>query len=248
MKALWIELRKARRRFDLPVAVLIGGVVLLWASQSGPRTEDALASGYSALFYALPLMNTIIMPISMAVLASRIWDVETKGNGCRFLFTLQSRRNLYTGKLLLGLLEILLVCAVEFAGLLALSSRKGFTEPLDGMRFLWTLSCTFIVNVMLYALALLVSIRYSNPTAVTAAGMVGSLSGIFAAFFPEVVSFLMPWGYYVPLSAVRMLWDSDTRVVWYEPVSCRWWLLCVTVLLTALFLVMGWRTLRDKEV
>ena len=248
MKALLMEIRKARRRFDFPVAVLIGGVALLWAAQSGPRTADGLAFGYSALFYAVPLMNAIIMPVGMTVLASRIWDVETKGNGCRLLFTLQSRRSLYIGKLLLGLLEILLACAVEFSGLLALASGKGFTEALDWTRFLWTFSCTFLVNGMLYALTLLGSIRFDNPAAVTAAGMIGSLSGIFSAFLPETVSFLIPWGYYVPLSSVRMFWDSDTRMVWYEPAPYRCWLLCVTVLLTALFLVMGWRALRDKEV
>lgn len=248
MKVLLMEIRKARRRFDLPVAVLIGGVVLAWASQSGPRTVDGLASGYSALFYAIPLMNAIVMPVGMAVLASRIWDVETKDNGRRLLFTLQSRFSLYAGKLLLGLLEILLVCAVEFAGLLAIATGKGFTEALDWTRFLWTFSCTFLVNGMLYALTLLGSIRFDNPAAVTAAGMIGSLSGIFSAFLPETVSFLIPWGYYVPLSSVRMFWDSDTRMVWYEPAPYRCWLLCVTVLLTALFLVMGWRALRDKEV
>ena len=188
MKALRMELKKARQRYDLSVAALIGLLVLIWASRSGARTADELASGWSALLYALPLMNTIIMPIGMAVLASRIWDVETKGNGCRLLFTLQSRPDLFTGKLLLGLLENLLICAVEFGGLLVIGARGGFTEPLDAARFVWLLGGTFLVNAMLYLAGLWLGVRFANQVPVLALGMVGSLVGIFAAFFPEPVS------------------------------------------------------------
>ena len=154
-----MELKKARRRYDLPVASLIGLLVLLWASRSGGRAEDELAVGYSALLFALPLMNTVIMPTGMAVLASRIWDVEAKGNSCRILFTLQSRPDLFKGKLLLGLMENLLICAIEFGGLLALGAHSGFTEPLDVTRYLWLLGCTFLVNTMLYLASLWLGIR-----------------------------------------------------------------------------------------
>ena len=243
-----MELKKARRRFDLPVAVLIGLFVLLWASRSGGRAEDELATGYSALLYALPLMNTVVMPTGMAVLASRIWNVETKGNHCRFLFTLQSRPDLFKGKLLLGLLENLLICAIEFCGLLALGAHSGFTEPLDVARYLWLLGCTFLVNAMLYLSGLWLSIRFSNQVPTLAIGMMGSLYGIFAAFLPEIASFFMPWGYYIPLGVIRMVWDSDTRLVWYEPAPFRFWLLGWTLALSAVLLALGRRELLKKEV
>ena len=248
MRALRMELKKARRRYDLPVAALIGALVLIWASRSGARTADDLASGWSALLYGLPLMNTIIMPTGMAVLASRIWDVETKGNGCRLLFTLQSRGELLRGKLLLGLLENLLICAMEFGGLLALGARRGFTEPLDVTRYLWLLGGTFCVNAMLYLAGLWLGIRFANQVPVLAMGMVGSLSGIFAAFMPELVSYFVPWGYYIPLGTVRMFWDPDTRLAWYEPAPLRFWLLGVTLALAALFSALGRRELLQEEV
>ena len=248
MRALRMELKKARRRYDLPVAALIGVFVLIAAANSGPRTADDQASGWSALLYGLPLINTIVMPIGMAVLASRIWDVETKGNGCRFLFTLQSRGDLFRGKLLLGLLENLLICAIEFVGLLAIGARGGFTEPLNVARFLWLLCCTFLVNAMLYLAGLWLGIRFANQAPVLAAGMVGSLVGIFAAFMPELVSYFVPWGYYIPLGAVRMFWNPDTRLAWYEPAPLRVWLLGVTLALTALFFALGRRELLQKEV
>lgn len=55
MRVLWAEMQKARRRHDLPVAVGIALIVVLWASASAPGTADELANGYSALLYALPI-------------------------------------------------------------------------------------------------------------------------------------------------------------------------------------------------
>ncbi len=45
-----------------------------------PAAPDELANGYSALLYSLPVIEAILMPVMMAVLASRLWDIEIKGN------------------------------------------------------------------------------------------------------------------------------------------------------------------------
>lgn len=243
-----VEFRKARRRFDFPVAALIGVFVLLWASRSSPKTADDLATAYSALFYALPIMNTVVMPLGMAVLASRIWDVETRGRNCKLLFTLQNRTSLYAGKILLGMLENLLICAVEGGGLLLIGKMAEYTEALDWTQFLWLIVCTFAVNGMLFFSALWLSIHFSNQVPTLAVGTVGSLSGLFAAFLPEVVSLFMPWGYYIPLAAMEMRWDPATRIGWYVPREFRFWLLGITLALAAFCIWGGQRALMKKEV
>ena len=58
-------------------------------------------------------MNASSCLSAMATLASRIWDVETKGESCKLLFTLQSRGSLFWDKVALGLAENLAVCAIE---------------------------------------------------------------------------------------------------------------------------------------
>lgn len=78
--------------------------------------------------------------------------------------------------------------------------------------------------------------------------MVGSLSGLFASFMPPMVSFFMPWGYYIPLSTARMDWDPETRIVRYYTAPYPVWLLGVTIALCALFAVMTWNALKRKEV
>ena len=248
MRALWAEVQKAHRRYDLPVAVGIGLIVVLWASASAPGTADERATGYSALLYALPIMNAVVMPVGMAALASRIWDAETKGQTCKLLFTLQSRDSLFGAKTALGMLENLLVCALEGLALPVLGMSQGFTEVLNAGIFLWLLLCTFCVNGMLYFLAFLLSIRLANQVAALAVGFCGALLGLFAAFMPPWVSYLIPFGYYIPLSPIGMNWDADTRIAEMFLRPLCWPLLAFTVLLAAVLARLCRQAITTKEV
>lgn len=248
MRTLCAELKKSRRRHNMLVAVCISLFVLLWATQTGGSVEERLEQGYSGLFYAVPVMNTVVMPLGTAVLASRLWDLESKEKSCRMLLTLQSRGALFLGKAAAALLQILVIGIIESAGILALGRHSGFTEVLDWRQFWWLAGNTFVVNVMLFFLWLLLSIRFDNQVPTLAAGMVGSLSGLFAAFMPPIISYIMPWGYYIPLSTIRMDWNRETRIVRYYPTPYPIWLLTVTVAFGVLFAVMAWEALKHKEV
>lgn len=248
MRAFWAEVQKARRRRDLPVAVGIALIVVLWASASAPSTADERATGYSALLYALPIMNAVVMPVGMAALASRIWDAETKGQTCKLLFTLQSRDSLFGAKAALGMLENGLVCVLEGLALPVLGTFRGFTETPDFTLCLWLLLCTFCVNGMLYFLSFLLSIRLSNQAAALAVGFCGALLGLFAAFMPPWVSCLVPFGYYIPLGPVGMNWDPDARIAHMFVRSLCLPLLGVTVLLAAALAWLCRRSILNKEV
>ena len=248
MRTLYAELKKARRRHNLFVAVSISLFVLLWATQTGGTGEGRLEQGYSALFYAVPVMNTVVMPLGTAVLASRLWDLESKGKTCRMLLTLQSRKDLFWGKAVVALLQILLIGLMESVGILALGKHFGFTEPRDWGQFWWLAVGTFAVNFMLFFLWLFLSIRFDNQVPTLAAGMVGSLSGLFAAFMPSLVSYFLPWGYYIPLGTVRKDWNRETRIVRYYPAPYPVWLLVLTAAFGVLFAALAWEALKHKEV
>lgn len=248
MKEFRAELRKSRRRYHSLVSILISAFVLLWSTQTGGSGPERLRVGYSTLFYAVPLINTVVMPLGTAVLGSRIWDVESKENNCRLLFTLQSRKTLFFCKSILGISQILLICITEGLGLLLLGRVSGFTEALDWKQFWWLMACTFAVNAMLLFLWLWLSIRFSNQVPTLACGTVGSLSGLFAAFMPVWVSRLLPWGYYIPLSAMRMEWNPVTKDVRYIPCAYPVWLLAVTAALLTVFALAAWQALNRKEV
>lgn len=248
MRTLYAELKKSRRRHNLLVAVCISLFVLLWATQTGGTGEGRLEQGYSALFYAVPVMNTVVMPLGTAVLASRLWDLESKGKTCRMLLTLQSRKDLFWGKAVVALLQILLIGLMESVGILALGKHFGFTEPRDWGQFWWLAVGTFAVNFMLFFLWLFLSIRFDNQVPTLAAGMVGSLSGLFAAFMPSLVGYFLPWGYYIPLSTIRMDWNRETRIVRYYPAPYPVWLLVLTAAFGVLFAALAWEALKHKEV
>ena len=64
-------------------------VVILWVGATYEiESETDRARCFTMLFYAVPLLNTIVMPLGMAALASRLWDCETKGESCKRLLTL----------------------------------------------------------------------------------------------------------------------------------------------------------------
>lgn len=247
-KALHAECQKARRRHDLLVAVGIALLVLLWVGVSYKvDTPEEQASCYLMLYYAIPIMNAVVMPIGMAALASRIWDSETKGETCKLLFTLQSRGSLFAAKAALGMLENLLVCGVEILGVWAVGQWKGTQEP-DPGRFAWLFLCTFAVNGMLYFFSFWLSIRFRNQVAALAVGFCGALIGLFAAFMPPVFSFFVPFGYYIPLTSVGMTYDAETRISTYFPVDFRWWLLGVTAALGFAAASLCCRAIQTKEV
>ncbi len=248
MRALCAELKKSRRRYNTLVAACISLLVLLWATANGGTGEDRLAQGYSGLFYSIPVMNTVVMPLGMAVLTSRLWDLESKEKSCRMLLTLQSRGALFLGKTAVAMLQILLIGIIEGAGVLVLGKHAGYTEVLDWGQFCWLAINTLSVNVMLYFLFLLLSIRFDNQVPTLAAGMVGSLSGLFSAFMPPLVSYVMPWGYYIPLSSIRMDWNPETKIVRFYPTPYPIWLLLLTVAFGVLLAGMAWETLIHKEV
>ena len=129
-KALHAELQKARRRHDLLICLAVPVVVYLWAGAAVPTGADELANAYSALLFALPVLNAILMPIVMALIASRLWDMEVKGSTTKLLYTLQSRRSLFAGKALLGTGEVLLMVTLE----MAVSILLGRVQPVCSAR------------------------------------------------------------------------------------------------------------------
>ena len=153
LQALHAEWQKARRRHDLVLCLAFAVILYLWLGSTAPTGQDELANAYSALFYGVPIINTILLPVLMAVLASRLWDVEVKGCTAKLLYTLQSRRSLFFGKAVFGLGEIVLMVALEAAVLLLLGHTQGYTEAFPAGQFAYLNLCTLTVCTMLFGAA-----------------------------------------------------------------------------------------------
>ena len=146
------------------------------------------------------------------------------------------------------MLENLLVCLIEVAGVWALGLWKGSTQAPDPVRFGWLFLCAFLVNAMLYFFSFYLSLRFRNQVTALAVGFCGALIGLFAAYMPTWFGYFVPFGYYVPLNGVLMSWDRDTRITTFYLTDFRWWLLGVTVLLGLLCAAACRRSIQTKEV
>lgn len=246
--AILAERIKATRRGDLLLAALVALLVTMSAAGRPPEKDWELASGYSATILQFSLMNAVVMPLTMAALASRLWDMETKGNGCRLLFTLQSRESVFAAKALRGLAQNAVICLVEGAAFLLVGRAYGYTQPLEIPRLLWLLICTFAVNAMLFFALLLLSVRSGTQVLPLSAGLACSLLSVFTAFMPERMTVFTPWAYYLPLGAMRMDYDRATRITTFEALPLPWGLLAVTVICGVLGYLLSRRAVRSQEV
>ena len=245
--AMLAERIKAARRHDLLLAALTGLLTALCAAVR-PEEDWQRAVGYSALTVNLSLMNAVVMPLAMAALASRLWDMETRGSGCRLLFTLQSWESLFGAKALRGLVQNVVICLAEGAVFLLAGRMWGYTQALEIPRVLWLMLSTFVVNAMRFVALLALSVRSGTQVLPLAVGLACSLLSVFTAFMPERLTLLTPWAYDVPLSAMRMHYDRGTRITAYEPLAFPAGLLAAAAVCGVLGYVLARRAVRDQEV
>ena len=200
--------------------------------------------------YGVPIINTILMPLAMAILASRLWDVEVKGCTPKLLYTLQSRRSLFAAKAALGLAEIFLIVTLEAAGAPLIGHLQHYTQPYPAAgqaAYLW--GCTFAVDCMIFFSELLLTVLLANPLPALCVGILGTLLGLFSAFMPAWVGYFVPWGYFIPLNTYRIAdWDQASKVVTYMIVPFQWPLLVATVVLAGILFFAAWYAMRNKEV
>ena len=249
MAAFRAELQKAHRRHDLLLCCLLPGILVLWVGGLSPTSPDELANGYSALFYSIPVVEAILLPVMMAVLASRLWDAEVKGNTPKLLYTLQSRRSLFAGKAVFGVLEVLLATVLELSCIPVLGKVHGYTEAFPKGQFVYLFVCTVAVDLMLFFGEFLLMLWFGTPLPALCVGIVGALVGLFSAFMPPLVSCFVPFGYYIPLGAYEVAnWDEASHLVTYGTRAHNWGLLTFTILLGIGLFYAAWRKVQTEEV
>lgn len=216
MRLLSLEFYKCRRRKILLVCASVLGAELLWIAATFLRQDaEDLRQGWMLLLYNLAMVDAIIMPISVATLASRNCELEHKGTTLKLLKTMATPGTLYTAKLAWGALvlaALLLGRWVIFVGMGVLWQLPG---DVPWMRFgLFTL-ISWTVSMMVYALQQGLSLRFSNQAVALVCGISGSFLGILSMLFPPALTRCVPWGYYGLLSLVGMNWNPDTRFTWF---------------------------------
>jgi len=221
-KALALEFHKIhRRRVWMIVAAMIL-VQILW-SIWGVRRMDAheLSQGWMFFLYQFPLLNSIMMPVIAAVVASRLCDIEHKGQMLKLLNTVMPAGRLFAAKFICGALYMLAAVLLQLIVMVAVGYAVGFmgAPPFD--KLFYYLLFTTAVNLTILLLQQVLSLLFVNQMVPLTVGLVGGLAGLFIMFFPQNLERFLLWGYYGVLMFVGMNWDRATRITdfYYAPVD-----------------------------
>ena len=249
MKLLSLEFYKCRRRKIVLVCAAVLAVELFWMGAFFTRQDaEDLQQGWMLLLYNLALVDAIVLPLSVATLASRSCELEHKGNTWKLLETLASPGRLYAAKLTWGALVLAILLAVRSGMFIAVGVALGFSGAVPWGRFALFTLISWVVSMMVYALQQGLSLRFVNQAAALICGIFGSFMGILSMLFPAWLIRCVPWGYYGLMSLVRMDWNETTRVTrffWEWPKPTDMILLC---LWAAVFLTVGRTMFVKKEV
>lgn len=211
MKTLQLEFYKMKRRKVWLTMFALLSVQLLWGLWSMRNPKDwELKSGWMSLLYFLSLLDGIMVPTMMSVLASRLADIEHKGNTYKQLETLRSAGSLYHAKAVCGSIIIMLLFAAQFAFFILLGYHLGYEGNPDIKHYLLSYGLKIASNISLFLLQLALSMLFANQMIPLVTGLGGSMVALLLIFV-TTYSFL-PWGGNLSASLVRMEWDEVTRI------------------------------------
>lgn len=221
-EALIIEFQKIRRRKVWVIVTALILIELLWALW-GARRMDAhdLSQGWMYFLYQFPLLNSILMPVIAAVVASRLCDIEHKGQTLKLLKTLMPVGRLFSAKFLCGSLYMFAVVLLQIFVMVTVGKLLGFGGNIPIEKIFYYFLFTTAVNLTILLLQQILSLLFLNQMVPLTVGILGSFAGLFMMYFPQSLERFLLWGYYGVLMFVGMDWDRATRIMnfYYAPVD-----------------------------
>ncbi|WP_315076651.1 ABC transporter permease [uncultured Clostridium sp.] len=206
-----MEFYKIRhRKVGLTVAIMIG-VQFMWALWAMRHMDvHKLSQGWMYSIYSFSQLNCIMMPIVIGVIASRLSDIEHKGNTIKLLKTIISDNKIFMAKFLCGEFYMIIIAILQVGIIIFFAKLKGFSGnfPIGYISYY-----TLIINLTLLLLQLIFSLIFINQMIGLVIAIGGALLGLFSLFFSKTIARLVLWGYYGLLSPVKMDWDIKTRIV-----------------------------------
>lgn len=243
------ELKKIRRRHIgmLFVANLI--IDFIWVLWSINGSDFIVNQEYNDFLLSLPLINAVFLPIILAAAASRMCDIELKGNTLKMLCTMEKRQSIFHTKLLIGSVYLLLFSLAQTAMIPALGAIVTARQEIPILRICLFGISTFGVSLVLFLIQQSVSLLSGNQLFPLFLGVGGSFVGIFTWFFPQLpLRYMLPWGYYCVVLTVGMFYDEATRDVTYYATPFPTGFFLGFMAFGVLVYVIGKKLFMDREI
>ncbi|MDE6185767.1 MAG: ABC transporter permease [Lachnospiraceae bacterium] len=214
-KTEWMKVRR-KKIVLIPAAFLL--FTFLWLSWAVRSTHvDSAEDSWMWLLLCISIVNTILMPTMIAMLASRLCDVELKGNTLKLLCTMERKGRLFDMKLLTGAVYVEGYVAMELVMMLVFARTHGFAGGLTLRHLICFLLQCGLVSLGVLLFQMLLSLFSANQILPLAVGLAGSFLGLFSWFMSSPFWRVIVWSYYNLLAYIGQNWEESSHVVsFYE--------------------------------
>ncbi|MBC3797798.1 ABC transporter permease [Acetobacterium tundrae] len=222
-EAIGMEALKTKgRKIWLVVAVMMG-VQMLWAGWAiSNKDANDLVQGWLFFLYQFPMLNCIIMPVIAAVVASRLCEVEHKGQTFKLLETIVPANRIFDAKFIWGSIYMFGAALGQVAIMIGMGLMLHFGGPVPWGALGGYLFFTLAVSLTIYAFQQVVSMLFANQMVPMTLGLVGGFIGLFSMFFPQGFQKFILWSYYGVLMQIGMNWDQNTRAIDFYWTAIDW--------------------------
>ena len=245
------ELKKIHRRHIgmlFTATWIIDFIWMYWAMGRGLTGSRFLAGQeYYYLLLTLPIINAIFLPTILASAASRLCDIELKGNALKMLCTMEPRQSIFHTKLLVGTIYVFLFSVAQTVMIPLLCTILPTTQEIPPANVLLYGMTTFGVSMVLLIIQQSLSLLSKNQLFPLFFGVGGSFVGIFFAFFPQIPP-VLPWTYYYALCTVNMHYSQSARDVTYFLIPFRTGLFLGFMAFGVLAYMIGKKLFMQREI
>jgi len=256
MRLLRCEYKKTRGRYIFVTAFILtamAAVVALRGDYTGENSLFIMENGYMMFLYQLPMVNAIFFPILAMVIASRLCDLEHKGNNLKMLCTMTDKGRLFDAKLGYGLGIVLFCVLLYWAVCLLTAKLLGFAGAVPWKLELMYLLFTLVPTAAIYLFQHVLSLLMKNQAVALCVGAFGEFAGLFSMFLPQLpwLRCSLLWGYYGALQFVGLFgWEKETRYAnaYFEFMGYDWLAFAILCAATAAVYLLGKQLFVRKEV
>ena len=245
--AVRLELRKLRHKHLPLIAIAIMAAQVFWLGATSSRGVQSNPD-FRLVFFSLPTMNAIFMPVLSGVIASTVCDIENRGNMFKELLTMQPARNLFAAKWGVSALVIGIVVTVQtvvFTLMVGVLGCTGAPGPLMLMEY-W--ASTMAVCLFIATLIQVLSLFFANQFLPMVVSVGLSFLGLFVMYLPKVFAYFVPSAYFGILSTVGIGYDAAAGVATYTTVPWSIPAFALIVALTVAMYALASRAFARKEL
>lgn len=214
MKYLWLELYKLKHRKVFLTFLVILGVELLFVFSNYGNNKnflnmvsDPTAPAWEDLIIGPAAINGLFFPILAAVIASRICDMEHKGNTWKLLeCNNQNRRSIWFCKFTIVSTLMMLAIFIQAFIIIAYGNSVGIVQPLPVRTLLGFVLGTVMITFVVVTIQVFFSLVCTNQLIPMSIGMIGALIGFISTLLPPGIRNILIWGNYAEL----MVLGQDT--------------------------------------